>query len=233
MSVFSLKFDNFSPEVQLRQVKASIIRQDLPQILKREQAKGFPKKYDLLLRQKGRETKRQISTLSPDFFNIGTLTRPTEINFVAGEGTQTMIEAIEFASRLFIRRAPFETGRYQRSAQVWIDGIPRSPGRLRPETFKPGSVVQFGPTTEYASTIEAGHHTGYYNHSLRGGIVRYVAQTVRDKYGASISVRMTYRPYGKKMIPIIEFGPAGAFTFSLGNTGANAQRRARSSRRRR
>ena len=51
---FDLKFDKFDPDVQLRMIKASIIRGDLPNILSREQRKGFPDKYTLLLRQRGR-----------------------------------------------------------------------------------------------------------------------------------------------------------------------------------
>ena len=231
MSAFSINPVDFSPEVQLRQVKASIIRGDLPNILSREQRKGFPKKYTLLLRQRGRETKRKLGTLHPDFFNIGTIARPTEINFVAGEGFASVVEAVEFASLLFIRRAPVRSGDYVGSAKVWVNGVERRPSRIRPDQLKEGTSILFGPTTTYASTIEAGHYTGYYDNALRGGIVRYVTEAVRDKYGASVAVRMVYRPYGKTMIPLIEFGPAGAFPYSLGDTGSRSRRRARAARR--
>ena len=223
MSAFSVKFDDFSPEKQLRQVKASIIRGDLPNILSREQRKGFPKKYTLLLRQRGRETRRKLGTLHPDFFNIGTITRPTEINFVAGEGMQEVVEAVEFASLLFIRRAPVRSGKYVNSARVWVNGVERRPSRIDPKKLSEGSSILFGPTAEYASTIEAGHFTGYYQNALRGGIMRYVTDAVRSKFGASVAVRMIYRPYGNIMVPLIEFGPAGAFTFSLGKTGARSR----------
>ena len=225
MKAFDLKFDSFSPDAQLRQVKASIVRGDLPQILKREQAKGFPKKYTLLLRQKGRETRRQLSTLSPDFFNIGTRRRPTEVNFVAGDGWDSVVEAVEFASRLFVRRAPVDTGAYSRSATVTVDGVPMRTTRIRPERLKDSSRILFGPDIAYASTIEAGHFRRYYENPLRGGIVRYVAEAVRDKYGASVAVRLVYRTNGKYMVPKLEFGPAGAFPYSLGKTGARSRRR--------
>ena len=231
MSAFSVSFDNFSPGVQLRQVKSSIIRQDLPQILAREQRRGFPKKYTLLLRQRNRETRRKIGTLHPDFFNIGTRTRPTEINFVAGEGMQSVVEAVEFASLLFRRRAPVRSGDYVNSARMWVNGVERRPSRIDPDKLKKGASILFGPTTIYASTIEAGHYMGFYKNALRGGIVRYVTEAVRDKYGASVAVRMVYQPRNKMMIPLIEFGPAGAFPYSLGRTGFRARQRARAARR--
>ena len=232
MNSFNLIPPDLSPDLQLRQVKASIIRQDLPNILRQEQRDGFPRKYTLLLRQRGRETRRKLSTLQPRFFNIGTLARPTEINFVAGEGMQEVVEAVEFASLLFRRRAPVRSGDYVSSARMWVNGVERRPSRVNPETLREGTRILFGPTTLYASTIEAGHHTGFYRNALRGGIVRYVTEAVRNRYGASVAVRMVYQPRNNMMIPLIEFGPAGAFPFSLGGTGANARRRARERRRR-
>ena len=223
MNGFSLNPVDFSPEVQLRQVKASILRGDLPNILSREQRKGFPKKYTLLLRQRGRETKRKLGTLHPDFFKIGTIARPTEINFVAGEGMQDVVKAVEFAARLFVRRAPVETGDYVGSAKVLVNGVPMRTTGIRPDKLADGTTIFFGPDVPYASTIEAGHYTGYYNQPLRGGIMRYVAEAVRDKFGASVAVRLVYRTNGKYMVPQIEFGPAGAFTFSLGKTGARSR----------
>ena len=233
MNGFSLNPVDFSPEVQLRQVKASILRGDLPSIINREKKKGFPDKYTLLLKQRGRETRRKLGTLHPDFFNIGTIARPTEINIVAGEGMQEVVEAVEFASLLFIRRAPVRSGKYVNSAKVWVNGVERRPSRIDPKKLSEGSSILFGPTAEYASTIEAGHFTGYYQNALRGGIMRYITEAVRSKFGASVAVRMIYRPYGNMMVPLIEFGPAGAFPYSLGNTGANARRRSRQARRKR
>ena len=225
MTAFSAQFDNLSPEVQLRQVKASILRRDLPQILRKEQTKGFPKKYTLLLKQGARETKRQLSTLSPDFFTIGTLTRPTEINFVAGEGWQSVVEAVEFASRLFVRRAPVETSKYLNSAKVDVDGVSMRTTAIRADRLKDSSRILFGPDTDYASTIEAGHYKGYYDQPLRGGILRYIAEAVRDKYGASVAVRLVYRTNGRYMVPKLEFAPGGAFAYSLGRVGAGRRRR--------
>ena len=223
MSAFSVKFDDFSPDKQLLQVKTSIVRGDLPQILGREQRKGFPKKYQLLVRQRGRETRRQLKTLSPYYFKIGTMGRPTEFNFVAGEGFDTMLEAVAFASALFTRRAPYVSGEYLRSARVTLNGAETRVSAINKEKLTEASRVFFGPTVPYAAVIESGHYTKYYQPSLRGGIMRYIINAVRDKFGASVSVRLVYVFNGVYSIPQIEFGPAGAFAFKLARTGARAR----------
>ena len=228
--------DMFDPVAELAAIKREIIKVDLPRILKAEQDKGFPEDYTLLMTQRGRQTKRQLYTLSPEFFNIGNVRSPTTFEFVADGSWEQVVEAIKFAVATFIRRAPHRTGNYMNSLEIEAKGVRLRPGTLGNfvKTLDVKSSIYLGPTVDYAAALEAGHYTRYYQNPLRGGILFYVAQEVNRKYGASVACRMVYMNMkgSEYTQPVLEFGVAGAFASNSTRPGTNIRRRARRARRR-
>lgn len=225
----------FDPVDQLAAIKREIIKQDLPRILASEQKKGFPEDYNLIMTQRGRRTKRKLYTLSPQFFNIGNVRSPTTFEFIGDGSWELAVEAIKYAVSLFIRRAPARTGKYLNSLEIEAGGYRLRPGGLKrmATTLDAKDRIYVGPTVEYASTLEAGNYTGYYQNALRGGIMFYIAKAVNDKYGAAVSCRMIYMNLegGKYAQPVLEFGIGGAFASNSTRPGTNIRRRARRSRR--
>jgi hypothetical protein len=225
----------FEPAEELLAIKTAILKKDLPRILKTEQKKGFPEEYDLLMTQRGRQTKRQLRTLNPAFFNIGNVKSPTTFEFVADGNWETVVEAIKFAVSAFVRRAPTLTGRYINSLEIETGGRQLRAGGLSrvTQTLNAKSTILLGPTAEYSSTIEAGHYTGYYANALRGGILYFVWREVVRKFGATVSCRMIYvNLAGSRLAqPVLEFGIAGAFASNATTPGTNIRRRARKARR--
>ena len=224
----------FGPVQELFEIKTAILKRDLPRILKEEQEKGFPEDYALLMRQRGRQTKRKIYTLNPAFFNIGNVRSPTTFEFVADGTWEIVVEAIQFAVSVFIRRAPAPTGAYVNSLEIETGGRKLRPGGLSrvATTLTSESTVLLGPTVDYSSTIEAGHYTGYYQNALRDGILYFVWREVVKKFGAAVSCRMIYSNLadGKLAQPVLEFGIAGAFASNATKPGQNIRRRAREAR---
>jgi hypothetical protein len=230
--------DGFDAVEQYKQIKTSILKSDLPRILRDEQKQhDFPKDYDLIMTAKGRQSKRKLYTLNPNFFNIGNVRSPTTFEFVAGDDWEIVVEAIRFAVQTFIRRAPARTGRYINSLDIQGKGSQLRGSGLNTAVQKYDRTdrIYVGPTVDYASTIEAGHFTGYYQNALRGGIIAYVVKQVRLKYGANISCRMIYMNLegGRLMQPVLEFGVAGAFASNDARPGQNQRRRNKQARRRR
>jgi len=223
--------DGLNAEAQYNEIKAAILRQDLPNILGQEQKRGFPKEYTLLMKQRGSEARRKLSTLSPAFFKIGTELSPTTFTFVSGANWAQVAEAAEYAIGVFKRHAPFRTGRYINSLLVQGQGrgISQRGIKKATEKFTEKDRLYIGPTVIYSASLEAGHFTGYYKNAKRGGILYYVAKEVNAKYGAKVACRMVYTVLGggKMAMPVLEFGVAGAFASNSTRPGKNRRRRAR------
>ncbi len=226
--------DGLNAEAQYNEIKAAILRQDLPNILGQEQKRGFPKEYTLLMKQRGSEARRKLSTLSPAFFKIGTELSPTTFTFVSGANWAQVAEAAEYAIGVFKRHAPFRTGRYINSLLVQGQGRGISQRGIKTATqkFTEKDRLYIRPAVIYSASLEAGHFTGYYKNAKRGGILYYVAKEVNAKYGAKVACRMVYTVMeGDKgeirAAPVLEFGVAGAFASNSTRPGKNRRRRAR------
>ena len=217
---------------QLLEIRTSILKKDLPNVIKDEQRSGdFPGEYDLIVTQKGKQAKRQLKTLSPYYFTIGTQSRPTLFEFVAGDDWGPVVDAIRFATSLFLRRAPMVSGDYASSLDIQGKG-----SRLRGtgldqavETYDSVDRIYVGPTVAYSAVIEAGHYTNYYQSALRGGIMAYIAKEVRKRYGANVSCRLVYRAIGGSRFPspVLEFGVAGQFASVDKKPGSNKRKSSR------
>ena len=223
--------DGLNAEAQYNEIKAAILRRDLPGILKQEQKQGFSEDYTLLMKSRGREARRKLETLSPAFFKIGTERSPTTFTFVSGVNWAQIAEAAQFAISIFRRHAPFRTGKYINSLSVQGRGrrISQRGIKKATEKFTEKDRLYIGPTAIYSATIEAGHFTGYYQNPKRSGIVYHVAKEVNAKYGASVACRMVYTVLegGKMNMPVLEFGPAGSFASNSTRPGQNIRRRKR------
>jgi hypothetical protein len=228
--------DGLNAEAQYNEIKAAILRQDLPNILGQEQKRGFPKEYTLLMKQRGSEARRKLSTLSPAFFKIGTELSPTTFTFVSGANWAQVAEAAEYAIGVFKRHAPFRTGRYINSLSVQGQGrgISQRGIKKATEKFTEKDRLYIGPTVIYSASLEAGHFTGYYKNAKRGGILYHVAKEVNVKYGVTVACRMIYTILvgGKMAMPVLEFGVAGAFASNSTRPGKNRRRRKAAARRR-
>ena len=223
--------DGLNAEAQYNEIKAAILRQDLPNILGQEQKRGFPKEYTLLMKQRGSEARRKLSTLSPAFFKIGTELSPTTFTFVSGANWAQVAEAAEYAIGVFKRHAPFRTARYINSLSVQGQGRSISQRGIKTATqkFTEKDRLYIRPAVIYSASLEAGHFTGYYKNAKRGGILYHVAKEVNAKYGAKVACRMVYTVLGggKMAMPVLEFGVAGAFASNSTRPGKNRRRRAR------
>ncbi len=153
--------DGLNAEAQYNEIKAAILRQDLPNILGQEQKRGFPKEYTLLMKQRGSEARRKLSTLSPAFFKIGTELSPTTFTFVSGANWAQVAEAAEYAIGVFKRHAPFRTGRYINSLLVQGQGrgISQRGIKKATEKFTEKDRLYIRPAVIYSASLEAGHFT--------------------------------------------------------------------------
>ena len=222
--------DGLDATEQYKQIKNDILKLDLPHILADEQNNhNFPEDYDLIMTSKGKQTRRKLLRLDPNFFNIGNATRPTTFEFVAGDNWDIVMDAIRYAVQTFIRRAPALSGHYINSLDIQSNGTQVRGSGLNALATKLNrdDRIYVGPTAVYAAVLEAGHYTGYYANALRGGIIAYVSKQVRLKFGASVSCRLIYMtPMGARtMVPVLEFGVAGAFASNDTVPGKAARKR--------
>lgn len=208
-------------------IKAAIVRNDLPAALKIGQSKGFPtdpEDYQLFVKTGGREVRRQLSTISPDYIKIGSTTRPTEFRFEAKSGGDIM-PIVRAAYALAVKRAPVRTGRYQ-GAMTVIDagGGQLTYGGLN-GTSEEEQHYYVTNAAAYASIIEAGfYRKRYKTQKLPQGILYWVAQQIRREYSGQASVRFVYISGG---LPAVEIGPPGAFPGLDKTPGRAAYKRAR------
>jgi hypothetical protein len=200
---------------QYDSIKTLILRRDIPGWLEAEQKKGFPKKYELLVTQRGKQSRRSLASMSPAFFNIGTDAKPTTFEFVGGATWELVADAVEWAIARFRRTAPYREGKYSRSLMLLIGSRTAAAYNLRNITkaFTEKDRLYIAPTVAYANMLEVGYFTGYYKNARKGlGIMYYLAQEVNAKYGASVACRMIYVGMaGGGTVPALEFGVAGAF----------------------
>ncbi|MDS9467966.1 hypothetical protein RGQ15_10355 [Paracoccus sp. MBLB3053] len=187
-----------------------------------------PKDYQLILRNRGSETRRKFETIRPEYLRI-----PFSLTWHATTNTDmvVVVDAAKYALREMAKRAPYRTGKYLGSLTIYVNGVPQNSNYLNAEMLDPTDEVVIGPNTKYASTIERGFAKGYYQtETIRGGVIRPVAKMVRAKFGNRVACRFIYVVFknaGHNMAsPVIQIGPIGAFAQNdTSNTSTKKRRR--------
>lgn len=202
----------FEASSQLNTIKERILR-DVHGSLKLARRMGFPDTYkQLLLTNKGRTTKRQLKTIQAKYLSIGTDKKPLSFEFIYEQSWEKPIDAAADAWDRLIRRAPVKSGKYAENFRIMV-GNRELTGRLTNHKFKEGDTIVIVNMVPYAATIEAGFYKRYYEtQKLSQGIMYWVTQRLRRRYGNDISVRFRYYQGDKYQLPAIEIAPAGTFT---------------------
>ncbi|MCA0939343.1 hypothetical protein LCM28_05595 [Salipiger pacificus] len=178
-----------------------------------------PNKRELFLRNRGRESRRNFSTILPQY-----LRTPFRLTWYNREivNTGKMVEAAYYAYRRMYDRAPVVSGDYRGSITIYLNDQPQHFGSLANAELDENSIIMVGPAIRYATTIERGFASRYYEtRIIPGGIVRPIAKMVRDTFGAEVSCQFVYRSISGAVaqssrknvgIPCIMIGAPGVFT---------------------
>lgn len=221
-------------EQDIFDIKKLVVDKDVPQFLKRmQQQENFPTDpddYTLFLRNRGRETKRKLQTIRPQYLKIGTKTTPLSFRFVANTSSEEALEAVKYAYSLARKRAPVRTGEYFDSIVTSTRAGNFEPRSARASDFSDDTRFYVSSATAYSAIIEAGFYTKYYKtERLPQGIFYWVTLQVRKKFGNKISIRFFYLSGsgGRGTWPVIEIGRAGLFAGRDKRPGKAARRRRR------
>lgn len=226
---------DFNPTAQLEEIKARVLRNDVPRAFEIAKRQGLPARtekgaWTLLVRNRGRQNRRDFGTLRPKFLRI-----PFELQWV-GEGgdVRAVREAAEFALFELRKRAPVVTGDYRNSFEMRFNGRRVNATALGRADISAGQSVFVMPNIAYAAIIEAGFYKRYYRtRSIPGGIVRPVARKVRRKFGDRVSARFIYMQGFNSSggrggtLPVIEISTSGAFGQNDSVPGRRPRRRRR------
>lgn len=218
----------------------------------------FPKDeedYTLFLKSFGRrEQRRQLATVRPQYFRIGTQRSPTTFHFVARTGSSLVMTAVSDAMRMAVNRAPVDRGEYRKSLTLRVKDI-RDKGasvwvkvsyvQLKNMEITKNTVIQIVPEIvrqskaypagfPYGVAIEYGFYKRYYKtRQLRGGILHHVAVKLQKKFDRKVAIRFRYINYGGRgTFPGIEIGAPGAFISRNTRPGAGKAKKERAAKRR-
>lgn len=207
-------------DLQVNNILTSVLRNDIPAILRAEQQQGFPtdpEDYTLILRNRGREARRQLSTIQPQYLKLGSARSPLEFTFTSkGGGFEQAVSAAIIAFEMIRRRAPVDEGHYLESLGFFVAGGGREIALARRSLltfdFKDEDSIYIGSTVPYSTTIEKGFYKGYYEDQTRkGGILYWVTRQIRKQYGDRVAIRFKYTKSFGVIMPVIEFGRKGDF----------------------
>lgn len=254
--------DNFvvAEEKNLAAMEQAIVRNivliDLPDVLNKEEKKGFdpdPEKYTLILRNRGRESKRQLKTLpsSIPYIKLGVARQPVSFTFTqkGAQNWREVLLALDDAMYMLMKRYGriMDTGNYGRNTMFFArEGsiYTFTPQRINQRTMelKEGDAVGIMPLVPYAAWVEAYHGASnrrWHDKKGRrknmerpkrigGGIVRPIAMAIARKY-PNIAVRYEYETesYGPRWYntPMILLAPKGTFTNAFVPIGRKKLRR--------
>ena len=187
-------------------------------ILKMSSQKGFPKEpdqYQLFLKNRGSEKRRQLSTIKPSYLRI-----PFAFRFVAYGSMEDVVAAVRFALEQARARAPVRSGAYKGSIGIWSNN--GSNIRSPPEKIPIDTIFGIGPNVDpYDAIIEWGFFSGYYKTGSRpDGIFYHAAKLTDKKFGDNISIRFLYINGS----PSIEIAAAGQFPDTFRRPGSDRSR---------
>lgn len=177
-----------------------------------------PFRRELYLRNRGRESRRNFSKIAPPYLRIPFTLTWYNLD-AASEGK--MREAAYYAYRRLYDRAPERSGAYKSAITIFLNDSPLQFSALANAELDSSSIIMITPAIRYATTIERGFYSGYYEtQKIPGGVVRPVAKMVRDAYGASVSCQFVYRSISGRVavssrrnvgVPAIMIGAPGTF----------------------
>jgi hypothetical protein len=207
-------------------------------IITQKRAKNeWPKETDesqLFLRQGGRESKRQISTVRSEYLKI-----PFSLVDIRKSSDEVYNAAKEAYDFLKVN-GPFKTGAYRASVEVISDagtGLGSLKKAIETGTWREGDQVRIFSAVPYAASVEA------INFTRRGGLgYTYAAyQLLKGKYSGKISIQHVYMQSSNLgvsypgikgvQIPVIIIAAAGDLKNKDTRPGTNVKRRRAKARR--
>ena len=219
---------------QVKDIFNKVLKSDIPRILSKHDLQD-PESYQLLLRNRGQQKRRKLSTIRAEYLKLGK--NQPEFTFVVGgeDSFENVIEIAQEALSIAIKRAPVHSGEYLRNLGYYAGSrsfmVRLSSSGLRQFNFGPGDSVFITSLVEYASTIEAGFYKGIYQtETLKGGILASAARTVSRRFGNQVAVSFGYYSINGGTVPAIRIGPLGSFNPRFARPGSAAERKARRNR---
>lgn len=239
---FDLKRFTTGLQSQIDSVLNNVLKVDVPNALKRAQAQGFPtdpNQYTLILRNRGKETRRQLKTIQAKFLRVGTQRSP--LSFTFSDSSQVDIDLLAKAARIAweraVNRAPIRSGTYRNALDIYLGDLQsrRLLTRRLSDDYRSGESVFIMSPVAYASVIEHGFYKKFYEtQRLTGGILLNVTRAIRRIYGGQLAIRLIYvsgdragKGNGYGTFPAIEIGPKGSFAAVDTLPGTNKRRRRR------
>lgn len=228
---------------QVETILQDVVKRVVPEALREAQRDGFPEDEDdyvLLLRNRGRESRRKLASINTRYLKIGTKRSPLEFKFVSTSGGFASIVPIAIKAYLMARkRAPYDEGDYLQNLGLFVGDsryqVAVTIAQLRTFKFASTDSIFIASPVPYASTIEAGFYKGYYQDQTRsGGIMLHATRSLRKLFGSKAAIRHRYiSMYVKYQVPVIEIAPLGAFASNDVLPGKAESRRRRRKRGRR
>lgn len=239
---FNIRTFSDNLKAQIDAALNGVLKVDVPAALRSAQAKGFPldpNDYALLLRNRGKESRRKLSTVQAKYLTIGTARSPLSFTFVAKH--EVDVELLAKVALLTLERAfkrsPVRSGQYRRELDIYVGGLQtrrRLFGKLT-DTYKSGESVFIMSPVAYASIIEHGFYKKYYvSRKRNGGILINVARAIRRIYGDRLAIRFIYVSATKRgfedlgagygTFPAIQIGVKGSFAAVDTLPGTNKRR---------
>lgn len=205
-------------EEDLLEIKTAIVKRDIPSILAAEQAAGFPEDpedYQVFLKSRGKTTRRQLSTLRPDYLRI-----PFTVQIVPFGDMSIVVDAVLFAYGQARARAPVKSGSYKGNIAIGSDN--GTSINADPESMDRRTVFYISAGEIYSAIIEWGFYSGYYKTGSRpDGIMYNAAKLTQKKFGNEISVQYKY-PGGE---PTIFIAAAGVLPEAFRRPGSDSRSR--------
>ena len=230
----SIKVDaptDFAPTEQLLWVNKQCLG-DIKDARKEGVREGMIDKkppYYLYVRQRGKLSKRKESTLNPKFMKVGTVSKPTEYEYITGGDWETVVDASLDALSMLRRIAPTKTGNYVSAMSLYINGRLTTINGLKKQNDTEGAVVTLTNFVGYATALEHGFYVGRYdNGRYKGeGIFLQVTRLLRKIYGNKISLRFSFSSQFGGTVPAIEIAAAGAFAGNDSKPKSGSSRKGR------
>ncbi len=100
----------------------------------------------------------------------------------------TLEQAVDDTFRILAELAPIRTGRYQRSFGLFVNGVEREAGTAgAPIDIGADDEIQITNLQPYARKLERG-----WSQQAPNGVIEVATATIRQRYGATLSVRFSY-----------------------------------------
>ena len=231
MSIEVIAPKDFAPTEQLLWVNKQCLG-DIKDARKEGVREGMIDKkppYYLYVRQRSKLSKRKESTLNPNYMKIGTVSNPTQYEYITGGDWETVVDASTDALAMLRRISPIKTGNFVSLMNVYVNGRITTIGGLKKQNNTEGAVVTLTNVVEYATALEHGFYVGRYdNGRYKGqGIFLQVTRLIRKMYGNKISLRFSFISTFGGTQPAIEIAAAGAFAGNDSKPNSGSRRKGR------